>query len=407
MYHDIIIVGAGASGIIAAVAAKDKNLDVGLIEGCDRIGKKILTTGNGRCNITNKNMDSSKFHSSNTNFFSTILNKFKFEDTINFFSSLGLPLIELDEGKMYPMSLQASSVLDILKLALYERDIPVYLNNKIKDIKIENDSFVLFSQTGEIFKCKKLILSCGGCSAPKTGSDGSGFNLAKKLGHEIIDPVPGLVQLKLNHNRLKALSGIKFQGAISAYNNNSFVKEYLGEILFTDYGVSGPPVLQISSLISRDIKKNNSITINLDLMPNMSYHDLKNFLENHWGIFNYRSVLESLIGVINKKLIPIILKEATISDIHKSCIYLTWEEKENLFNLLKQWNFQVCDTNSFSNSQITCGGINTLEVNSNSLESKLVKNLFFTGEILDINGDCGGFNLQWAWSSGYIVGNNL
>ncbi len=188
-------------------------------------------------------------------FYKFILSQFTVQDTKNFFNSLGLPLITLNEGKIYPMSLQASSVLDILRLAIEDRQIPIYFNNKVKNIKKSNKRFVI-STENEIFQCKKLILASGGMSAPNTGSDGSGFKLAKNFGHNIIDPVPGLVQLKLDFPYLKALSGIKFDGNVKLTLDNKNLREESGEILFTDYGISGPPILQLSSLVSRLLYNN-------------------------------------------------------------------------------------------------------------------------------------------------------
>lgn len=407
MHYDIIVVGAGASGIMTAITSKDRGLQVAILEGNNRIGKKILTTGNGRCNITNKYSDIKNYHSLNNSFPKNVLNKFAVNDTINFFKSIGLPLIELEEGKLFPLSLQASSVLDILRFALEERNIPVHLDTKINKVKYEKGIFKIFTKEYEVYTCNKLVLSCGGSSAPSTGSDGSGYAIAKSLGHNIISPVPGLVQLKLDYSKLKALSGIKFQGSVNAYINNKFIHKEYGEILFTDYGISGPPILQISSLVSRDLQCKKQITLEIDMFPHITHESMKKFLDNHFGTFGYRSISQCLIGILNKKLIPILLKEAELNDIHKPCFDLSWKERENILNLIKSWKFNVCDTNSFGNSQVTCGGIDTMEVDSLSLESKKIKNLFFTGEILDVNGDCGGFNLQWAWSSGYTVGISL
>lgn len=407
MFHDIIIIGAGASGIVSSIVAKDRGLDVAIIEGNDRIGKKILTTGNGRCNITNKFISDLRYYSYNKDFFKDILEDFNLEKTIDFFYSLGLPIIELDHGKMYPSSLQASSVLDIFRLAIDERNIPLYLSSKVVKINKINNCFQIHIADDRIFTCNKLVLSCGGKSAPNTGSDGSGLSLAKSLGHKVITPVPGLVQLKLKHDKLKALSGIKFDGIVKAFIENSLVREEIGEVLFTDYGISGPPILQVSSHLSRALNGKKDVHLVIDMIPHISKEDLKDFLENHWGLFNYRTLNESLIGIINKKLIPIILKECNIFDIHKPCYQLSWEEKNTIITLLKHWQFTVCDTNSFNNSQITCGGIDTTEVDSHTLQSKIVSNLYLTGEILDVHGDCGGYNLQWAWSSGYVSGINL
>jgi len=396
--HDLIIVGGGASGIMAAIMAKDLGIDVAILESNDRIGKKILTTGNGRCNITNKNINVLRYHSENKTFFNKVFENFTLKNTVEFFNSIGLYLVTLDSDKMYPMSLQASSVLDVFRFALEEREVPVYLNHKVKEINYKN-KFIIDCVNEENFICNKLLLCTGGKSAPKTGSDGSGFTLAKKLGHNIINPIPALVQLKLNHNKLKALSGVKFDGNAHIYVNDKLRRSEFGEVLFTDYGISGPPILQLSRIASYNLSKGKDISLKIDMMSNFSKDELKDFLENHFGTYSYRSVHDALIGIINKKIIPIILKEANIDNIHKPCWSLEWEEKEMLLSLLKEWTFKVSGTNSFDNAQVTAGGVDTKEVDENTLQSKIVPNLYFAGEILDVDGDCGGFNLQWAWSS--------
>ena len=206
-HHDVIIIGGGASGVMCAIACKDFGLDVVLLEGTDRICKKVLTTGNGRCNITNSSIKEPflSYHSKNNDFFTDTLKNFSVNDTINFFSILGLPLIELENGKMYPRSLQASSVIDIFRMALDDREIPLYLNHKVNSIIKTKKGFTLSIKNSEdTFSCKKLILCTGGKSAANTGSDGSGYTLAKTLGHNIINPLPGIVQLKLNYPHLKA-----------------------------------------------------------------------------------------------------------------------------------------------------------------------------------------------------------
>ena len=410
IYHDCLIVGGGASGIIAALVAKDLGKDVAIIEGTDRIGKKILTTGNGRCNISNVNIVSpfSNYNSENNSFFNYCLENFSVENTKNLFLTLGLPIIELEKGKLYPESLQASSVVDILKLSLEEKNIPVYTNCKVKTIH-RKKGFILSTDNEEftLFTGKKLALACGGKSAIKTGSDGSGFNLAKNLGHSIVTPLPAIVQLKLNYPHLKALSGIKFNGKASVLINNKIIREDEGEILFTDYGISGPPILQLSAIASKGIYRHNNVEIKIDMMPEKSKEEVENFVYGHLAMFSHRSIFIFLIGVINKKLIPIFLKDIGITNIHTPCYELDWKYTSLIANRLKEWTFKCIDTNGFNNAQLTQGGINTKDIKENTLESKLVPNLYFCGEILDVNGDCGGFNLQWAWSSGQLVGNSL
>ncbi|MBU3181499.1 NAD(P)/FAD-dependent oxidoreductase [Clostridium psychrophilum] len=406
MKHSLIIIGGGAAGLTSALISKNMGINVGIIEGTDRIGKKILTTGNGRCNISNSNIDSSRYHSENQYFSKHILDSFTVDDTKDFFSNLGIPLVTLDGGKMFPMSMQASSVLDIFRFSIEEKNIPVYINTKVKKIIKEKNVFKIYSSNNSIYECEKLIIATGGKSAPKTGSDGSGYALAKQLGHTIIPQVPSLVQLKLNYGRLKALSGVKFDGYAQISINDKCIQKEFGEILFTDYGISGPPILSLSRIASYELSKNNKVSLSIDMLPTINFDDLKKFLNNHWLLFKNRSLIDSLIGIINKKIIPIILKQAKIDDIHKPCCNLQIEEKNTICSLLKQWKFEVSGTNSFSNAQVTAGGINTKEINDKTLESNITKNLFFAGEILDVDGDCGGFNLQWAWSSGAVAGKN-
>jgi predicted Rossmann fold flavoprotein len=402
LHHDLLIIGGGASGLAAAVTAHDLGLDVCILEGSDRVGKKILVTGNGRCNIANSDVSFSRYHSNNSGFSDSVLGSFTVSDTVDFFSSLGLPLITLEEGKMFPMSLQASSVLDILRFAIEERSIPVYLSSKVSSIKKNNKGFLVNTASG-VFSGNKIILASGGKSAPKTGSDGSGFQLAETLGHKIIKPFPALVQLKLDYNHLKALAGVKVNGFAEIFINKTSRRKEFGEILFTDYGISGPPVLQISRLASEGVSSSNSVTLSIDIMHQYDMTELKDFFENHWGTFSYRSIQDSLTGILHKKLIPTLLKQAGISNIHILCSDLTWKDKSNILSLLKNWEFIVSGTNSFSDSQVTAGGIDTSDVNASTLESQIIPGLFFAGEVLDVDGDCGGFNLQWAWSSGVVA----
>ncbi len=402
MYHQVLILGAGASGLMASLLLKDFGIDVALIEGGDRVGKKLLSTGNGRCNISNKNILKERYHSSNPEFFNAALARFTPEDTVGFFYSLGLPIITLEEGKMYPRSLQASSVLDLFRLSLEEKSIPLYTNCKVNKVEKSKGGFTLYAGD-ESFSCKTLLLSTGGKAAPATGSDGSGYSLIRALGHSIISPIPSLVQLKLDYPNIKALSGIKFDGIVSAICDHEVIRKEMGEILFTDYGISGPPVLQLSGEISKCLHRNKAPYIEVDMFYDKSVDTLKEFLEGHFSLFGHRSVIDSLIGIINKKLIPTLLKEAGITNLHKPCGDLSWREKERLYSLLKAWSFKVADTNSFSNAQVTAGGVDTREVNEETLESLIVPNLYFAGEVLDVDGDCGGFNLQWCWSSAYAA----
>lgn len=418
-HHELFIIGAGAAGLMAAVTASDQGIDTAMIESNDRIGKKIITTGNGRCNITNQSTAtgtneavnlSHKYHSSQAGFPLHVLKQFGVRQTIDFFSSLGLPFTSLENGRMYPMSLQAASVPGVFRLALEDRNVPIYFKNKVLDITVGegHPRFTIKCKTEteeEAFYTSDYLFLCtGGLTAPKTGTDGSGYTLVQKLGHTLVKPVPGIVQLKLDYPHLKELSGIKFEGWGHIIVNKEVIRSEYGEILFTDYGISGPPILQLSRKAAYNLGNGEAVTLSVDLMPERTEDEVVDFLETHWGIFGHRTVADSLIGIVNKKLIPVLLKEAGIDQqLHLLCQDLSWKTKKILFRLMKRWEFKVTDTNSFTNAQTTAGGIDTTDLIEGTLESKLVPGLYLAGEVMDVDGDCGGYNLQWAWSSGYAA----
>lgn len=398
MYHDLIIIGGGSCGVTSAIKAKDLNIDVGILDGNDRICKKLLTTGNGRCNITNENISLNRYHSDNPNFFNEILTKYNLETTLDFFKSIGIYTCTLESGKMYPISLQASSVIDILRLNLAEREIPIYMENKVSSISKNKNGLFEIKTNEATYSCKKVLLCTGGKSYTKLGSDGSGYKLAKALGHSIVTPTPGIVQLKLKYDKLKALSGVKFTSYCSILVNGKPIRKEFGEILFTDYGISGPPILQLSRTASRGVLNNDNVVIDVNL-TNSTYDAVVESLETHFATFSHRSIHDNLVGIINKKFIPIVLKESGILDIHMPTYDVDYENRFKLYRLLTSWHFKVTDTNTFENAQVTIGGVNTDEVNPSTLESYITPGLYFGGEVLDVDGDCGGFNLQWCWSS--------
>jgi predicted Rossmann fold flavoprotein len=406
LYHDLIIVGGGSCGIVSAIKAKDLGIDAAIIDGSDRIGKKLLITGNGRCNLTNENLSLSRFHSDNTDFFKDIINTYDLEYTLNFFKSIGIYTSTLDSGKIYPLSLQSSSVIDILRMNLSERNIPNYINERVLNIIKTKEGFFEVITSSTTFTCKKVLLCTGGKSYTKTGSDGSGYKLAKNLGHSLIKSIPGIVQLKLNYDRLKAISGVKFESSCNIEVNGKIQRQESGEILFTDYGISGPPILQLSRIASKGILNKSSVYIHVNLL-NSDYDHILDFFETHFAVFPYRNISDNLIGIINKKLIPIILKESGITDIHMPTYSIEYVYRYRLYKLLHDWKLEVIDTNSFENAQVTIGGVDTTEVNHITLESKLTPGLYFGGEILDVDGDCGGFNLQWCWSSSSAAINGI
>ncbi len=408
---EILIIGGGASGLIAALTASDNGAKVAIVEGGNRIAKKILTTGNGRCNITNKEIKPpyKMFHSYNASFYQTVLNQFTVLKTIDLFNYLGLPITTLDKGKMYPQSLQASSVVDILLMNLDERHIPVYLESKVTNITKQGNNFLVETTNVENpnFLASKVLIATGGCAAPNTGSDGNIYKIIKNLGHTIINPLPSIVQLKLDYKNLKAISGVRIDALASVIINNHVERIEFDEVLFTDYGISGPAILQISRHASLGLSEGKEVKVALDLFPNLKEEEIMDYFEKRFILHEDRTVYQSLIGVVHKKLISAILKDSGIKDIHQTCLNFAYNDRYRLYKTMKHWEFKCVGTNGFNNAQTTIGGVNTKEVDEKTLQSKLVEGLYFSGEVLDVDGDCGGFNLQWAWSSGVIAGQNM
>ncbi|CFX42568.1 FAD-dependent pyridine nucleotide-disulphide oxidoreductase [Syntrophomonas zehnderi OL-4] len=399
----VIVVGGGAAGMIAAISARRQGADVTILEKNPRIGKKILATGNGRCNFTNINADAGYYHGNNPKFTYSALSQFTADDTILFFEKLGIAHKVEEFGKVFPMSDQASSILDVFLYELNELGVNIVCDAQVKDIR-KNDKFSVALVGGKIYKGDRVIITTGGKAMPASGSDGSGYDLAARLGHTIVDIFPALVQLKLESPFLKRLDGVKFVGTAEIIHNNKSVAKDRGDILFTDYGISGPPILQISRKAGELLKAGQEPFLKITIMDTMSKDELRKLLKKRWQISSSKPLDFSLVGFINKRLIPVVLMEAGISDVGRPVANLSAKEQERIIDLLIDWRFRIRGTKSWPSAQVTAGGVDTREINQDTMESKLVKGLFFAGEIIDIDGQCGGFNLQWAWSSGYIAG---
>lgn len=401
--HQILIVGGGASGVYLSLLLADFGLDVAIIEGKDRILKKLLVTGNGRCNISNENVMnevSSKYQSHDKAYDFSPLYTYSLEETIDYFKSLGLHFTTLEHHKMYPASLQASSVVDLLRLSLAEKEIPIYLNEKVKSIEHKNKTFYV-KTPNETYTSSNLVVSTGGNSQSPTGSDGSMYKILENLGHKIITPKPALVQMELNHPSLRGLAGTKFQGNATLYYKDEKIQIEYGEILFTDYGISGPPILQLSRFLY-EFDHINAYSLHLDLFPELSNEDIKNRILDQVAMFSYRSSMDGFKSILPSKLIPILVKEAGIERPSSLIQDVDPVHFITLATLLKNWVFEVTGTKGFHFAQGTSGGVSTKELKPH-LESTLIPNLYFTGEVVDVLGACGGYNLQWAWSSSGTV----
>ncbi len=404
MSKKIIVVGGGAAGMMAALSARKNGGDVLILERNDRIGKKLLATGNGRCNYTNKNLTINNYHGNNPKFAYRALCEFNVDRTIEFFERLGItPAVE-DNGKVFPLSFQSSSMLDVLRYEIEEQGIELITEAYVSEIK-KKKNFSVILKDKRVFEGDRVIIGTGGMALPSSGSDGNGYSLCKKLGHRVTEIFPGLVQLKLESNFLKSLDGVKFLGLAGIYIDNKLVMEDRGDILFTNYGISGPPILQLSRTALAYMNDGNNVELRVSIIHAKTMEELFDYLVNRFKNMGKKTIEFGLIGLINKRLIIPILKEISI-DKNKNVGELSKDEIKKLSGILTSWSFKVIGSQSFGNAQVTAGGVNTDEINNQTMESKIVKGLYMIGELLDIDGDCGGFNLQWAWSSGYIAGEN-
>ena len=401
----IIIIGGGAAGMMAAIAAAYNGAAPVILEKNPRIGKKLLATGAGRCNLTNTQIKPTNYHGRNPQFAAGALGRFDPQKTLDFFEYLGItPKVE-DGGKVFPYSEQAASVLDVLRYELDQNGVLLTCGVEAKEVLKDKAGMKVLLSDGSVLSADRVILATGGKAAPQFGSDGSGYEIAKKAGHNLIDPIPALVPLKLKADFLKQIKGVKFNGnAAIVTGDNHTLAEAGGEILFTEYGASGPPILSLSRVAGERLQNNLEVYLKLTLVDHLPVGELREYLGARMGTRPDKPLNFSLVGFINKRLAPVLLREAGINDLNKAAGRITNLELTNLANILADWRFLITGATSWPNAQTTAGGVDVSEVDGNTLESKIVPGLFFAGEILDIDGDCGGYNLQWAWSSGYTAG---
>lgn len=400
--YDIAIIGAGAAGMTAAISAARSGAKVVLIEHMDRVGKKILATGNGKCNYTNEDQVLERYRGDHPEFILPVMEQFGVEKTVAFFQELGI-YPKVKNGYYYPASEQAASVLDVLRMELAYLKVSVFLACELKKITKKDNFFVTDTNQGQIIS-KKLLFSTGLKASPKTGSDGSAIPYIEKFGHHFKDVVPALVQLQGKQPFFKALAGIRAEINANLYINDAYVTSERGELQLTDYGVSGIPIFQLSRFASKALKRKEPVKILLDFAPQLGGKELFRLLEERMHQNGKdKTVAEALVGLFNRKLIDVLLKEAQIPAGEKA-FSVKKAELSRLGKTIKEFRVDIIGTKSFEQAQVCAGGVATEEVHPQTLESKLVKGLYFAGEVLDIDGTCGGYNLQWAWSSGYVAG---
>ncbi len=401
---NVVIVGAGASGLAAAISAARGNNRVILLERNSVCGKKILMTGNGRCNYYNDDINISHYHSNDLSKLNNIITKDNLSKVLSFFDSIGI-IPKIKDGYYYPNTNQAITFRNSLLTEALSFGVDICYDTYVKDIEKDNNTFRVITNNNK-YICDKVIISTGGKSYPITGSDGNGYSLLEKLGHSKTDILPSLVQLKGNGKFLKKWSGIRVLSKVSLYEDDKFIKDELGEIQLTDYGISGICVMQLSSIVTRGINTNKSEKIFINFLPDYDEVSFSKYLEIRNNKLKNRSIYQLLEGIVNYKLLNVLFEVSKL-DKNKKLEELSDIEKNMLIKNIISFSFEVSGINFFDRAQVCAGGIPLSEVNLLTMESMKVKNLYITGEVLDVDGDCGGYNLCFAFLTGIIAGENI
>ena len=400
--YDVVVVGGGAAGMTAAIFAAEHGAKVLILEHMERTGKKILATGNGKCNFTNRMQGVSHYRGDDPAFVMPVFAQFGLEQTLNFFEELGICPKEKN-GYFYPASEQASSVLAVLNMRLERLHVKVCCEIGIRRIQKENGIFCFETKEGSCYG-RTCILATGGYAAKKTGSDGSGFIYAKKFGHQLSRPVPALVQLIAEQPFEKEIAGVRTTAGVGIFADGKLLHQDIGELQLTDYGISGIPVFQVSRFAAKALAAGADVKAELDFFPAVDDATLTQILNKRFGSGGIgKNAGEALIGMFADKLSAVLLKRSKIEmDMPAKCV--SRKQLDALHRQIKRFTVKIARTNKFDAAQVTAGGIFTRELDGQTLGSKLVKGLFFAGEMIDIDGECGGYNLQWAWSSGAVAG---
>ena len=397
---DIVIIGGGVSGIVSAIKSFNGRNRITILERNDKCLKKLLLTGNGRCNYFNDDTSISNYHSMREDLLDKVINSNNMSRVLDFYNELGI-IPKIKNGYYYPFSNQASTVRDALMFEVMKLGISIKYNYLVEKIERSNNKFII----NDSIVCDKVIIATGSCSYPKTGSDGMGYDFLRKFGHNIIKPLPALVQLNSDFKYCRELSGIRSDVILSLYEDDEFISSSVGEVQLTDYGISGICTFNLSHFVTRglDVGKKEVIKVNFLPFIKDNYMEWFNTYSNK---HNDKNIYMLLCNILNYRLVKVILKVCSI-DNETYYNELDYNSRSLLIDNLTNFKFNIVSTKDFNFSQVCNGGVSLDEVNLSTFESLIVDGLYITGEVLDINGNCGGYNLICAVISGILVGDDL
>ena len=397
---DIVIIGGGVSGIVSAIKSFNGRNRITILERNDKCLKKLLLTGNGRCNYFNDDTSISNYHSMREDLLDKVINSDNMSRILDFYNELGI-IPKIKNGYYYPFSNQASTVRDALLFEVMKLGISIKYNYLVEKIEHSNNKFII----NDSIVCDKVIIATGSCSYPKTGSDGMGYDFLRKFGHNIIKPLPALVQLNSDFKYCRELSGIRSDVILSLYEDDEFISSSVGEVQLTDYGISGICTFNLSHFVTRGLDVGRKEVIKVNFLPFIKDNDMEWF-NTYSNKHNDKNIYMLLCNILNYKLVKVILKVCSI-DNETYYNELDYNSRSLLIDNLTNFKFNIVSTKDFNFSQVCNGGVSLDEVNLSTFESLIVDGLYITGEVLDINGNCGGYNLICAVISGILVGDDL
>lgn len=416
MIYDICVIGAGASGMAAAICAGRMGARTAVLERMAKPGKKILVTGNGKCNLSNTALsacaspDYEAYYRGNIpSFAAQALTGFSTEKLIGFMESAGIYTHQRD-GYLYPMSDQALCVRNALERAMEETGcVRVYTECSVCRIESpkpesKDSVFMVYAENGLCIKARSLIIAAGGCAAPKQGSDGSGYRLASMLGHSVILPLPALTALHCKEKYMKDLAGIRCHAHVKICAENKLLAQDTGELQLTNYGISGIPVFQVSRFASRALHNGRSVTAQIDFFPEIPHSRLQKMIADSAAAHPAFNMITVLSGLMNEKMASVMAKQILPGQIKIPASRWGQKDLSRLTDILKHHTLNITATNGFDQAQVCCGGVDTSQIDPGTMQSKIISGLYITGELLDIDGICGGFNLHWAFATGCIAG---
>ena len=404
----VVIIGAGASGLVTAIYAKKNGNDVILIEKNEICGRKILATGNGRCNYWNEDQSLSHYRGSNLKNIEDILNAKNEEEILMFFRKIGIEPRKKN-GYYYPFSNQAISIQKALILEAEKQKVKILTDSEVVDILKNEKKFTIVLKNQNKIETDIVVLSTGSKAAPKTGSDGFGYEICKKFKHTINKPLPALVQLRANEKYLKDWEGVRAEVSVKLYENEKEIGKEVGEIQLTNYGVSGICVFNLSGRVSKGLEASEKEKIEINFLDGLNIKNEKqfiNWMESRNRNLKDRNISEALEGILNYKLVKVLLSLSEIKP-YQNWNELSENQKNKLAKNITKFSINIIGTNSFDKAQVCTGGIPLDEIDTKTMQSKKENGLYITGEMIDVDGDCGGYNLEWAWTTGMIAGNSI